>query len=224
MSTNDPIEIIDVIHHYDAYSTIDKPQILMVISRNPQFVYTQTGNRLMAHDGGFYDFMYIEPPSAGFKAFAGREFDIQLADGSTLHCKGQVWAGGGSDVEPMIHVGCATLEELEKCYVFCGGVVSKAKYDAWMAVNAPSLNYEKYDPRSQLSWLEKLYRDNPDFDSAVSPKRARKLRQRGVTLRRHPVTGARGWSPNFERRKAEIIAKNAPGYKGKFHPDNRPSR
>lgn len=211
------IEIIDVIHTYSQHSKT--PQVFIVISRRPEFIYKKTGNSLMAHDGGFYDFMYIEAPSRSFQAFGGREFDIKLDDGSTLHCAGQVWSGGSSDVELMMHVGCATLEELANCYVFCGAEISRAKYDAWMAKSAPSHDYYKHDVRSSLAYLEKLYRDYPEWDKSVSPKRARTLRQRGATIRRHPVTGKPGWSKGFERKKAEIIERTMPGYKGRFHPD-----
>lgn len=217
-STSDPIEIIDVIHNYSQYSTT--PQVFVVISRRPKFVYEKRGNNLVAHDGGFYDYMYIEQPSRAFQAFGGREFDIQLIDGSTMHCKGQVWSGRKVEqVEPMIEVGCATLDQLRECYCFFGAQISKAKYDDWMATNTPSYNYEKYDPRSTLEWLDETRRKFPDSDRPVSKKRARKLRQRGVTVRRHPVTGKHGWSPSYERRKAEIERKNAPDYKGRFHPD-----
>lgn len=210
------IEIIDVIHHYHQYSKT--PQVFVVISRDPEWIYAKEGNNLAAHDGGFYDFMQIEPGTKD--AFAGREFDIKLTDGTLLHCAGQVWASGTSTPpEPMISVGCASIAALEKCYVFSGAKISKAKYDDWMTKNTPSHDYYKYDLRSSLSYHEKLYRDYPDWDHPVSPKRARTLRKRGVTIRRHPMTGKPGWSPNFERKKAEILVRTSPDYKGRFHPE-----
>jgi hypothetical protein len=203
-STSDPIEIIDVIAK--PYMTGSKTICYYVVAnRAPQHVYQRDGNYLTAHDSGFYDFMQIEPGSRD--AFAGRKFSIQLTDGSQFECDGQVWSRapiGGIDA---VQVGVATLQALENCYCFFGGYVAREKLEAWLAVNKPSGDYYKYDPRSTLAWHDQFYRDHPDFDTTVSPKRARKLRKRGVTIRRHPVTGAPGWSQAYERKKAAIQAR-----------------
>lgn len=211
------IDIVDVIHNYHAYSK--NPQIMIVLSRMPEWVYERSGYQLTAHDSGIYNFLYEQPGSTG--TFGEAKFDIKMTDGSTLHCDGQVWSGRECpDPEPLISAGINTIEGLAKChcYMGCGGV-SKAKYDAWMAVNTPSHNYHKYDPTETLEWLDEMRRKFPDIDRPISKKRARKLRQRGVTVRCHPVTGRLGWSPSYERQKAVIIRKSAPDYKGEFHPD-----
>jgi hypothetical protein len=212
------IQIVDVIHNYSQYSKV--PHIFLVISRAPNFVYEKVGKNLIAHDSGFYDYMFIEQPWGRFEAFAGRKFDIQLTDGTTMHCSGQVWSG--RKVEPpesMIQIGCACLNDLERCYVFSSVEISKAKYDAWMASNKPSFDYYKYDPKSTLEYLADIYQKYPGSDRQVSTKRARKLRQRGITIRKNAATGKLGWSPSYERRKAEIEINNSPDYKGRFHPD-----
>jgi len=203
---SDGINIIDV---------IAKPYMVgskticyyVVVDRAPALIYQRDGNKLTAHDSGFYDFMQIEPGSRD--AFAGRKFSIQLANGTQYECDGQVWScapHGGIDA---VQVGVATLGALEQCYVFSASHLAREKLHAWLAANKPSSDYYKYDPRSTLAWQDKLYRDHPSFDKPVSAKRARKLRKRGVTIRRNPNTGAPGWSPTYERKKAEIIAKAA---------------
>lgn len=92
-------------------------------------------------------------------AFAGREFHIQIDDGTTFHCQGQVWSSGhgGHVSEPTVEVGIATQEELAKCYVFFGGTVSAAKLQAWLDSNTPSGNYRKYDRKHTVEWLDSVY-------------------------------------------------------------------
>jgi hypothetical protein len=203
-STNEPIQIIDVIAK--PYMTGSKTICYyVVVDRAPRHIYRRDGNKLTAHDSGFYDFMQIEPGSS--KAFAGRKFSIQLTDGSQFECNGQVWSCAPHDGIDAVQIGVATIAQLENCYCFFGGYVAREKLQAWLAANKPSGDYYKYDPRETLAWQDKLYRDHPDFDTAVSAKRARKLRKRGVTIRRHPVTGRPGWSKSYERKKVAILAR-----------------
>ena len=202
------IKIIDVIAK--PYMTGSKTICYyIVVDRSPRRTYERDGNRLTAHDSGFYDFMAIEPGSRG--AFAGRSFEIALVDGSQLECRGQVWSCAPPDDIDAVQVGVATLEDLQRCYVFGASHVSREKLAAWLAMNKPSSDYYKYDPRSTLAYQDKIHRDYPSLDKCVSPKRARKLRKRGVTIRRHPATGAPGWSRSYERKKAEIRARKKVG-------------
>ncbi|HAV37428.1 MAG TPA: hypothetical protein DCX52_13930 [Massilia sp.] len=220
-SAQEPIEIIDVILHYNTISK--NPQVMVVIDRMPDFVYAQEGTQLMANDSGFYDLLNI---AGGTNAFGGRKFDIKLQDGTALHCHGQVWSGTVTpnpamvrDMEAVKEVGINTIEGLKECHVYCAGLISLAKLNDWLARNQPSYDYDKYDPRCTLAYQDELYRKYPDMDRPVCAKRARRLRKRGVTIRRHAGTGARGWSPSYERKKAEIRQRTAPDYKGRFHPD-----
>jgi len=220
-SAQEPIEIIDVIFHYNAISK--NPQVMVVTDRMPEFVYAQEGKQLMANDSGFYDLLYI---AGGTDAFAGRKFDIKLQGGTSLHCHGQVWSGTVSPEPAMVHdmgpvkqVGINTVAGLAKCHVYMSGLVSLAKLNDWLTRNQPSYDYDKYDTRCTLAYQDELYRKYPDLDRTICAKRARRLRQRGVTIRRHPVTGKHGWSRSYERKKAEIELRAAPDYKGRFHPD-----
>lgn len=197
----DPVQIVDVI-------ITPQKQIFVVTDRSPLRVYEQHGNRLIARDSGFYDCMTIEPGTA--KAFAGRKFTLSLQGGEQLECNGQVWSSHHPDLigEPTVQVGRATLEDLKQCYVFFGGCISKAVLDEWLSKNKPSRHYKKYDPRYTLAYWDDLYQRH-DWDKKVSPARARKLRKRGVTIRTNAVTGKKGWSPSYERQKAEIMAMHA---------------
>jgi hypothetical protein len=201
MNTNPDIQIIDVIVTYSQYAP-ERPHYSVIVDRSPLWIYAKEENRLTAHDSGFYDFLSISPGTT--KAFGGREFNISLTDGTTYRCKGQVWACGSSTAEPVVYIGIGTIERLKECYVFSSAYLSKAKLDAWLATNKPSRNYHKYDPRYTVEWLDAIYAKYPP-DRTVCAKRARKLRIRGATIRINQDTGKRGWSPSYERKKAEIL-------------------
>lgn len=204
------IKIIDVILTADYFGRLNNYSI--VIDRMPEFIYSAgefektagwggRGRYLIAHDSGFYDFMKEVPGSTD--AFAGRKFTINLDDGSQLECHGQVWdAAHPNPPEPTASVGIGTIEGLRQCYVFMGGRISQARLQEWLSNNKPSLNYRKYDPGHTIEGLNARW--NGFSDRKVSPARARKLRQRGVTIRR--VNGALCWSPWYERQKAKILA------------------
>lgn len=200
------IRILDVIARQQPYG--GSTSYYLVIDRSPVRVYERTGNMLVSHDSGFYDFLGIKPGSKG--AFGGREFDIKLTDGSTYHCDGQVWACGRPEgVEPTVEVGVSTLEHLRNCYVFCGASVSRALLEQWLAANTPSNRYYKYDRGQSVEALERRWDSG---NRPVCAKRARKLRRRGVKVWTD-ADGRRTWSPSYERRRRELAAElaNDPG-------------
>lgn len=195
-------KIIDVILHENCYGFT---QVMVVVDEPIKHVYQKTGNYLLSCDDGFYDFLAIEPGSSD--AFGGRKFDIQLSDGETYHCHGQVWSvGPPKDLEPTKQVGVATIEQLNKCYVFYGGNVGSAKLNDWLSNNKPSKNYYKYDKRETLEFQRSL---TTQFGlcKPICSARSRKLRKRGVEIFRKD--GKIFWSSSFERRKAEILARKA---------------
>ena len=216
---NNRIEIVDVIHNYSRYS--ESPQIFVVLSRLPAFVYERrSGGVLVGSDDCVFDFLQESPGTKD--AFAGQVFEIKLSDGGTLKCAGQVWSvGPPKDFKGTISAGCGTVESLKKCNVFRSCRIDKAKYAGWMANNTPSYNYEKYSLMENLEYWDRVYLENPSWDRPVSPARARVLKRKGVTIRRHQETGGLGWSRQYEARKAEILDRARPDYKGRFHPDNR---
>lgn len=210
----EPIKIVDVIRRRDTFTQSD--HYYVVVDRKPSFVYSRgeqkrispyrTKQKLTAHDSGFYDFLEDCPGTSD--AFAGRKFTINLDDGSTLECHGQVWASFDPEcAEPIIQVGVSTIEALHKCYVFSGGYISVAKLQEWLAKNKPSQNYRKYDPQHTVAWLDEFMADRSYGDRPVCAARARKLKRRGVTIRKRGEV--RTWSPWYERRKAEIERDNA---------------
>jgi hypothetical protein len=76
-----------------------------------------------------------------------------MKDGTAIHAHGQWWDGHHQEnaPEPIVQVGIGTLENLTRCYVYSGGRVSKKKLDAWLASNASSSDYYKYDKRSEVN-------------------------------------------------------------------------
>ncbi len=210
----EPIKIIDVIRKSDPYVRHD--HYYVVVDRMPSYVYSRgeqqrvspyrTKQKLTAHDSGFYDFKQDCPGTTG--AFAGRTFSIAIDDGTTLECHGQVWDSFDPECpEPIKQVGVSTIEALERCYVFSSSYISVAKLQAWLDENKPSRNYWKHDYRHTIEWLDKLYAEPSYADRPVCAARARKLKQRGVTIRKRGEV--RTWSLGYERRKAEIERENA---------------
>lgn len=212
MSGQGEIQIVDVIltkNYFGEYKHYN-----VVVDRMPEYVFTRGErepsnwasryqHRLLGQDGGLYRFLVERPGSTG--AFAGGKFTIQLDDGGTLECHGQVWDENHPGApEPTVEVGVATLEKLRNdYYCFYHARISKAKLDAWLASNTPSRNYRKYDPKHTIEALDKEYAAPSWGDRTVCAARARKLRQRGVTIRKRGE--ARTWSKWYERRKAEIL-------------------
>lgn len=177
--------IIDIIIHQPQapYSA----QTFVVLDAMPQLVYERTGNALTSHDDGLYDFLGIEPGSRG--AFAGREFDLALTDGTTYQCRGQVWSvGAPKGLEPVRQVGIGTIETLNRCYVFSGAYISVAKVNAWLATNAPSTDYDKYN--EQRRWWKHVL---PTLRIVRNRKRAALLRRRGVDIKWEPRVDAWTW-------------------------------
>ncbi|WP_426269193.1 hypothetical protein ACN9MB_13275 [Dyella kyungheensis] len=176
----------------------------LIVDRMPKLVYERTGNSLVSHDDGVYDFLAIE--SGTKDAFGGREFDIALTDGTVYRATGDVWSvAPPKHIEPTVSVGIGTLHKLQQCYVFSGASVAVTKLQSWLDANTPSNDYYKYDARSTVEWLQQ-HRDGGA--RKVCANRARKLRRRGVEVWRSNA-GDRMWSPWFERRRAELTARRA---------------
>jgi hypothetical protein len=167
------IRILDVIERASPYSS--QKFYYIVVDRKPSRVYARDGNRLTSSDDGFHDFLQIDP---GTKlAFGGREFDIELSDGSVYHATGDVWSvGAPMGFEQTVGVGINTLEGLDECYVFTSASISAEKLSAWLAENTPSTNYYKHDRKSSVDYLAGIYRQGA---RNVSAARARTLRKRG---------------------------------------------
>lgn len=137
-------EIIDVILMKSQFSDTD--HAYLVLDKMPEFRFERVGPFLIAEDDGFFACYGYERPSAGFVAFGGRKFDIPLVDGTVVKADGQWWWESPNERSGVPTMPCAisTAEELNRCYVFSGGHVSVDKFNAWLAKNAPSRDYNKY--------------------------------------------------------------------------------
>lgn len=113
---------------HDGWIVLDKP---------PKMEYTKYGHdTIIGTDGLFYTFYGYDRPSKGFYAFAGREFEIKLSDGTVEHCYGQWWdkiTDTAREVlnlknDKLIHIASSTVEDLKRCYVFYGHSALKSKF------------------------------------------------------------------------------------------------
>jgi hypothetical protein len=142
-------EIVDVIIHscHGAYKGFK--QTFVVIDRPLHFFYEHKGNCLVASDNGWYSSFYYERPVKNWQAFGGRKFDIPMKDGTVIRATGEWWDGKHQENAPeeIASVGMATIDQLNTCYVFSSGYVSKVKLDTWLNENAPCTVYDWYDTR-----------------------------------------------------------------------------
>lgn len=155
-------KIVDVIakkspytQHVHYYVVVDQP-VRYVYTASPITpdmcaAFIRPGQTyFLGRCGDFFD--YLAGTDSKGQAFAGREFDIELADGTKFHCAGNVWACAGRKSDPeTISVGVATLAELERCYVFCGGHILRETLEAWLSTNTPSTDYYKHDKKRKRS-------------------------------------------------------------------------
>lgn len=101
-----------------------------------QLTYEKHGSLLIGSDerGIFYDCLYYDRPTPHMRAFAGREFDLPMKDGTTTHCNGQYWYGHIAEAEKVVgeeiaEIGASTKEELKQCFVFTSRNISKKRLD-----------------------------------------------------------------------------------------------
>lgn len=138
--------IIDVILHKNNYGT----QTMVVIDKPLHFRYEREGSLLVADDEGWLQAYRLEYDRHA-KAFAGREFEIPLLDGTTVKANGQWWDTLHPRHEEATYVGVATLEQLEQCYVFCSGNVLTNKLERWLRTHTAATDYHKYNKRRPVS-------------------------------------------------------------------------
>ncbi len=104
------------------------------------------------NNSGLVDCFYLEhPTSKRLIAFAGREFDIKLDDGSVEHCHGQWWSGINSEAkeflrDKIINVTANDVDDLKRCYVYTGyhGIENKIKL-LRAAYHGPVYGYYEYE-------------------------------------------------------------------------------
>ncbi|MEA4919362.1 MAG: hypothetical protein VB078_00340 [Clostridiaceae bacterium] len=111
-----------------------------VLDNEYKLTYEKHGNLLIGSDetNTFFDVLIYEYPRGrkeyGGYAFGGREFDVDMKDGTKTRCWGQYWSGGFREAEKILGITFAdmphnTIVQLQSCYVFCGGTAHKAKLE-----------------------------------------------------------------------------------------------
>lgn len=108
----------------------------LVLNEHPEIKYEKHFPYLFGVDqyGVFVNVYKYDPPTPGFVAFAGREFEIPMVDGTVTKATGQWWDEGinelgkalGSEIIP---VTVNIRRDLEQCYVFYGLKADKQEYE-----------------------------------------------------------------------------------------------
>ena len=162
-------KILDVICHRPSGAFKGQKHLFLIVDKLPEFLYERKGNCLVASDDGFYNTYFYDSPGPNWKAFAGRKFDIPMKDGSVEKAYGQWWDGKHQEnaPEPIISVGVNTLEELGKCYVFCGAHISADKLARWKRKHKQSTDYYKYAQRTANKSLNRT--GTSDVEKSDSP-------------------------------------------------------
>jgi hypothetical protein len=101
----------------------------LVLDKLPKLNYQLSNGCITGTDGVFADCLYYEAPFGRFKAFAGREFEINLQDGTVIKCNGQYWDGIKPEHIKVLgftpaRVTINSYDQLKKCYVFMGAYAS----------------------------------------------------------------------------------------------------
>lgn len=192
--------IVDVIvrHWYEHahYYVVNDEPVKYVYTRSPLvsgdgFWSRGAGSSMfIGRCGDYFDFLSGTDRSGD--AFGGRKFEIELDDGSKFPCNGDVWScAPPKGFEPAtIQVGVATLSQLNDCYVFFSGNISKSALEKWLSENEPSTDYYKYDEKRRW-WRDVL----PTLRIVRNRRRAALLRKRGTGIRWEPRIDAWTWQP-----------------------------
>lgn len=140
--------IKDVIVSKSGYTNTEK--IYVIANRYPEYKYERHKGFLVANDSGFHACLK-EHHSRYDKAFAGREFTVNMKNEADLKATGQFWDAAHPDTKELdlIHVGVSTLEALSNCYVFTSAEVERHIIKNWLDWNTPKTNYWHYDKRKR---------------------------------------------------------------------------
>ncbi|CAG2152570.1 hypothetical protein LMG19282_04219 [Cupriavidus campinensis] len=136
----------------------------LVLNRRLKLTYERDGKGFIGSDGPFRDVLYYSRASTGFKAFAGREFELQMKDGTVETIKDHWWNG---HLNGSVSVAHGDVESLRKCYVFFGGTcIDPAALAELRATYSgcvyPYRDYEKvikYDHERQWLWSKLLHEE-----------------------------------------------------------------
>lgn len=152
------MKVVDIVKINDRHA--------FVFDEIPSVTYEKHGSLLIGSDdsGTILDCLYYSACGGsrnfgGNYAFGGREFDLPLKDGGSVHCYGQYWDGRSSECAKVLGIEicgltASTKEDLKKCYVFCGYYADKDKLqkliDEFISENPDYEVWEYNDYREYL--------------------------------------------------------------------------
>lgn len=131
-----------------------------VLDESPNFVFYRLGNNIIyGTDGIFYICYKYERPSAGFKAFGGKEFKLKLDTGEEVICTGQWWDGGYSELSRHLgisftHITYNTIENLKNCYVYHGASADIVQFNKLLNDTDELFYYDYYDYEKILKYQD----------------------------------------------------------------------
>ena len=147
----------------------------LVLDRKPELTYRSDGWHITGTDGLFCACYFYETPYPNWRAFAGRQFEITLEDGTVVKCSGQFWDGvkeehrkqlGG---EP-IRVTAASVDELKKCFVFYGYYAIPSAY-AKLRKTYKGPIYDYWDYEAMVRGKDKDSSRRPEFPKKIPKKK-----------------------------------------------------
>lgn len=134
-----------------------------VLDRPLHFIYKLVGNDFVGADGPFQDYLYYEKDCGSSVAFAGRELNLDMADGSVEKIKNHWWSG---IQEGHKELTISSVEALKKCYVFGSASIPKEQLVKLRASYSgcvyPYWDYEKvlrYDDMRRDLYRKLLYQE-----------------------------------------------------------------
>lgn len=141
-----------------------------VLNRDPVYKYKRIKNLIYAQDGPFISCYGYETPTKFSKAFSGREFFLDMEDGTKTHCKGQWWDKGQAEISKhlninMIKATLGTEERLLNCYCYYGTQVVMEEIELLDSQYKGTV-YEYNDYEAILHFKhgrQKLWRENDEL-------------------------------------------------------------
>ena len=125
-----------------------------VINRDIKYIYTKIDREtIIGEDEGVLQF-YKRDASVlpfGKTAFGGRKFTLKLSDGTEEECHGQWWDGMSKlakelyNYDNIVDFPSETVDNLQKCYLFCGRCCDKEWLEELKAEYKGKIyNYDEY--------------------------------------------------------------------------------
>jgi hypothetical protein len=109
--------------------------LYLMVDDIPKITYEKVGLSYVGSDdkGYFNDYLKYEYAYGNMRAFAGREINLDMKDGTVTTIKDHWWDAGFYDKKhEYIGVGLGTLEKLQDCFVFCSYYIRKDKLEAML--------------------------------------------------------------------------------------------